>query len=492
MHSGSLRIPRTAAVLGLATALAGAMLAPVDAASHREAPLISQDSVADNTDVYAFVSPASPDSVTMIANFIPFQDPFGGPNFYAFGDDVLYQVNVDNDGDALPDITYEWRFSTVNAVPGVPAYTTATIGSLDDPYNQKQAYTLSVVRDGVRTVLGNDLPVPPVNVGPRTTPGYAELADAAIVDLGDGASAFAGQRDEVFAVDLGSIFDLVGLRPFNEAHLIPLPAEEGVNANDGKNVHSLALEIPINDLVADDPVIGIWATASRRKARVFAAGSGAQPVSSGRFVQVSRMGNPLVNEVVIPIELKDTFNTLRPQQDADVFPGLAVEPFATEGPIPLVTDPIVGDLIETLYPGVTVPDPPRDDLVAIFLTGVTLPDGTLLNEQRNVRPAEVLRLNTAIAPSSDDPNTQNPMGVLGGELDGYPNGRRLGDDVIDIALQAVAGATPFTPDFNRAPNNALGDGARGNDMPYLTEFPYIPHPHNGYDTMPLTGGGVGD
>ncbi len=486
-HSGRGRL---LLALGLATVLALSLLGPADAASHREAPLISQDLVADNTDTYAFVSPDDPDAVTLIANFIPFQDPFGGPNFYSFGNDVLYEIHIDNDGDAVPDITYEWRFTTANQVPGVPVYSAGPITSLDDPHNLKQSYTLSVVNDGVRSVLGQDLPVPPVNVGPRTTPDYPDLANAAIVELPGGISGFAGQRDEAFAVDLGSIFDLAGLRPFNEAHLVPLPTEDGVNANDGKNVHSLALEVPISELVADDPVIGVWSTASRRKTRVFADGNGALPVASGPFVQVSRLGNPLVNEAVIPISLKDTFNSLPPEQDADVFPGLAVEPFATEGPIPLVTDPILGDLIETLYPGVEVPDPPRDDLVAIFLTGITMPDGTVLNAQQNGRPAEVLRLNTSIKPTESDPNQQDPLGLLGGDMDGYPNGRRLGDDVIDIALRAVAGATPFTPEFDRAPNNELGDGARGNDMPLLTTFPYIPHPHNGYDTLPLTGGGA--
>lgn len=362
--------------------------------------------------------------------------------------------------------------------------------SLDDPHNFKQSYTLSVVEDGVRTVLGQDLPVPPVNVGPRTTPDYPALANAAIVDLPGGIRGFAGQRDEAFAVDLGSIFDANGLRPFNEAHVAPLPAGEGVNANDGKNVHSLALEVPISELVESDPVIGIWSTADRRKTRVFADGDGAQPVVSGPFVQVSRLGNPIVNEVVIPIDLKDTFNTLRPDEDAATLTGLVVEPFATEGSIPLVTDPILGDLIETLYPGVEVPDPPRDDLVAIFLTGITMPDGTVLNAQQNGVPAETLRLNTDIKPTESDPNEQEPLGLLGGDVSGFPNGRRLGDDVIDISLRAVAGGTPFTPEFNVAPNNELGDGARGNDMPLLTEFPYIPHPHNGYDTLPLTGGGV--
>ncbi len=487
MPISSFRARGATAAVGLGALLAAATLVPADAASHREAPLISSDPDADNTDTYAFVSPDNPDNVTLIANFIPFQDPFGGPNFYAFGDDVLYSINVDNDGDAVADITYDYRFTTTNEEPGIPVYTSSPIESLDDTFNQKQTYSLTVARDGRRTSLGQSLPVPPANTGPRATPDYASLADEAVVTVNAAKGSnstgtlksFAGPRDEAFAVDLGSIFDLGGLRPFNKAHLIPLSTQPGVNSNDGKNVHSIALEVPIDALVEDDEVIGVWATASRQKERVFAKGSGANPVSRGDWVQVSRLGNPLVNEAVIPISLKDTFNTLRPSQDAGVLAGLAVEPFATEGDIPVVTDPILADLIEILYPGVkTPPDGSRDDLVAIFLTGI--PE---LTAQKGGVPAEMLRLNTSIKPDG----TEDPLGLLGGDQQGFPNGRRLGDDVIDISLRAIAGGTPFTPEFNVAPNNQLGDGARGNDRPLLQEFPYIPAPHSGYDTGPLDG-----
>jgi hypothetical protein len=491
MFPTSRRARGTAAAVGLGAVLAASSLAPANAASHREAPLTAQDPVIDNTDVYAFVSPADPSKVTLIANFIPFQDPFGGPNYFFFGEDVRYDINIDNDGDAVADITYEFRFTTTDAVPGVPVYATGPIDSLDDPHNRKQTYSVTVVRDGQRSSLGQNLPVPPYNVGPRTTPNYSALANAAVRDLGSGVKSFAGPRDEVFPVDLGSIFDLGGLRPLNSAHLIPLADQPGVRSLDGKNIHSIALEVPaaiLKDGANGDPTIGIWSTANRKKVRVFAQNSGAKPVHRGRWVQVSRLGNPLVNEVVIPIALKDTFNTLRPSQDAATLAGLDVAPFATEGDIPLVTDPILADLIEILYPGVTTPpDGSRSDLVSIYLTGI---DG--LNKQRNGVPAEMLRLNTSIAPSA----TPNALGVLGGDNAGFPNGRRLGDDVVDISLRAVAGGTPFTPDFNRAPNNALGDGVAGNDMAYLSTFPYIPHPHSGYDTGPLQGdipdNGVGD
>ena len=486
MQISSRRAKGTAVAVGLGAVLAAASLAPANAASHREAPLTSQDPVADNTDTYAFVSPADPTKATLIANYVPLQDPFGGPNYYSFGEDVLYSINVDNDGDAVPNITYEFRFNTEDEIPGIPVYAAEPITSLEDDHNRKQTYSLTKVEGGERTVLGNDIPVPPVNVGPRTTPDYEALAEEAVLDVG-GVSVFAGQRDEAFPVDLGSIFDLGGLRPLNEAHLIPLATRDGVNSTLGKNVHSIAIEVPIDDLTQDDEVIGVWATASRKKVRVFAQNSGAMPVNRGRWVQVSRLGNPLVNEVVVPIGLKDTFNTLRPAQDAATLAGTKVEPFATEGDIPLVTDPILADLIEVLYPGVTTPpDGSRSDLVAIYLTGIDQETADALGApktaQANGVPAEMLRLNTSIKP---DPATQSDLGVLGGDPQGFPNGRRLGDDVVDISLRAVAGGTPFTPDFNKAPNNALGDGVVGNDVPSLSTFPYIGTPHAGYDTGPL-------
>ncbi len=484
MQISSRRAKGTAVAVGLGAVLAAASLAPANAASHREAPLISQDPVADNTDTYAFVSPGDTGKVTLMANFVPFQDPFAGPNYYRFGDDVLYSIHVDNDGDAVPNITYEYRFTTVNEVPGIPVYAAGQITDISDPYNQKQTYSLSKVEDGVRTTLGDGIPVPPANTGFRTLPDYDAVANQAIVDVG-GVTTFAGPRDETFAVDLGSIFDLGGLRPFGEAHLVPLAAQEGVNSNDGKNVHSIAIEVPTADLTAGDDVIGVWSTASRKKVRVFAQNSGAMPVNRGRWVQVSRLGNPLVNEVVIPISLKDTFNTLRPDQDAATLAGLKVEPFATEGDIPLVDDPILAELIEVLYPGVVTPEGGnRPDLVSIFLTGI---EG--INQQAGGVPAEFLRLNTSAVPNQQDPNLQSPLGVLGGDTDGFPNGRRLIDDVIDLSLRAVAGGTMFSPDpsTNVAPNNALGDGVQGNDKPLLLDFPYIPAPHSGYDTGPLNG-----
>lgn len=475
MTPARLQSSRVLIALGLTAILALSLLVSANASSHREAPLITEDPVADNTDVYAFVSPDDPDTVTLISNWIPFENPAAGPNFYRFGKDVLYQINVDNNGDAVDDVTFEFRFSDHIRNPDTFLAATGPIESLDDPdYNLHQTYSVAVVKGGERTVLANDLLVPPSNIGPRSTPDYPSLANEAIHELNGGISVFAGQRDEAFYVDLGSVFDLGGLRPFNEAHAIPLPAEPGKDSTAGFNVHSIALKVPTEYLTVSDeqPVIGVWSTTYRRGTRVFAGHNGSRPMHNGPFVQVSRLGNPLVNEVVIPLALKDAFNSLKPKDDAKTLS----QPADSRGvTIPLVQDPELAGIITQLY-GIETPPAPRNDLVSIFLTGIAD-----LNQPPNVQPSEMLRLNTSIAPSDSDPNAQDRLGLLAGETDGFPNGRRLGDDTVDIALRAVAGGTPFTPDFNKSPNNALGDGVDRNDKRLLRTFPYIPHPHSGYD-----------
>jgi hypothetical protein len=488
----SLRLPRAprgraALALGLTGAMGLSVVSGVSASSHREAPLISQDPVADNTDVYAFVSPDAPDTVTLIANWIPIQDPGAGPTYYQFGEDVLYAIHIDNDGDAVEDVSYEWRFRDDIQNGNTFLYATGQIESLDDAdYNYRQVYDLFEVRDGVRTTLLENVIMPPNNIG-LATQNYEALATEATYGFGIPAeggggrgTTFSGQRDDAFFADIGSIFDLGQLRPFLGAYGPRNPegsqqaeAQQPVDFFSGYNVHTTSVQVPIGALTqGDEPVIGVWSTASRPKVRVFNKNNGADPVSRGRFVQVSRLGNPLVNEVVIPLSTKDTFNALRPAQDA----GALSQPADEEGvTIPLVQRPELAGLIEALYPGVETPPAPRNDLVSIFLTGIQD-----LNQPANVKPAELLRLNTSIAPTGSDPNGQNRLGLLGGENDGFPNGRRLGDDVIDIAIRAVAGGTPLTPDFNRSPNNALGDGIDGNETAFLPTFPYQSTPWQGY------------
>jgi len=429
------------------------------ASSHREAPLISEDPVADNTDTYAFVSPDNPETVTLVANWIPFELPPGGPNFNKFGDDVLYKINVDNDGDATADVVYEWRFKTTVANPDTFLYNTGPVESFDDEnLNVKQTYTLTEVRDGERTKLVRNAPVAPANIGPRSTPNYDQLAAEAVVEAGEGAQAFAGPRDDPFFVDLGAVFDLLGNRPLNEAHVAPLPNAPGQDDLAGFNVHSVVLQVPTDSLVDGDPVIGVWSTTERRTDRVFGDG---KIENSGDFTQVSRLGMPLVNEVVAPLGAKDAFNASKPADDAQF--------------LPAVEEPEVSALIPQLYPGVTVPEGPREDIVTIFLTGI--PD---VNQPADVTPSEMIRLNTSIAPTPLD--QQDRLGLLAGQNDGFPNGRRLVDDVYDVELRALAGGTPFTPEFDRAPNNALTDGVDANDLPFLASFPYLASPHQGYDS----------
>ena len=287
---------------------------PGSASSHREAPLISQDPLADNTDVYAFVSPASPDKVTLISNFIPLQLPASGPNFWKFDDNVLYEIMIDNNGDASEDVTFQFRFRTEVGNPNTFLYNTGQITSLDDPdWNVKQFYSVTRVdgprRTGHAEVLAEDVPSPPVNVGNRSLPDYDSVANDAIRTLDNGIKVFAGQRDDGFYVNLG-VFDLLGVPPVDN------------NTPDsiaGLNVHSIALEVPITMLTANhrrptsatgkNAVIGVWSTASRQQLTVRTPPG---QVQKGPYIQVSRLGQPLVNEVVIPMGLKDTFNSIPP------------------------------------------------------------------------------------------------------------------------------------------------------------------------------------
>jgi Domain of unknown function (DUF4331) len=451
--------------------------------SHREAPEISKDPVADNTDVYAFVSPDRPDTVTLIANFIPLQKPDGGPNFYEFGDDVLYQIHVSNSGDGQADISYQFRFRTVVRNDDTFLYNVGPIASIDDPnWNRPQFYSVRrVERGGGSQTLGENLPVPPVNIGPRSTPNYAKLAGQAVQRIGRRHRVFAGQRAEGFFVDLGSIFDLGTLRPFQNLHLIPSAAAVGVNGTQGLNVHSIALQVPIRQLTRDgrvpddvlDPasVIGVWATASRRRARIVDDAGGLQEY--GPFRQVSRLGNPLFNEVLVPMVRKDEWNSLPPSED---------KRFAS-----YVRRPELGTLLPVLYPNV-FPNlagykKPRADLAAILLTGI--PDGVVPGFQNYTGPvlSDMLRLNLAVPPSSDP----NPLGLVAGDPAGFPNGRRVSDNVVTVELRAVAGSTiplvdpSYTPD---SAASAIEDGTSNTNAWYFDDFPYLGTPAGGYQTTP--------
>jgi hypothetical protein len=453
--------------------------------SHREAPEIARDPVADSTDLYAFVSPDRPDFVTLIANYVPLEGPAGGPNFYEFGDDVLYDILIDNDGDGKPEIVYAFEFQNEIRNPNTFLYNTGPIGSLDDPnWNRRQFYKVTRIdmRSGRETVLGRHLASPPNNIGPRSTPKYATLVTAAIHNLPGGGKVFAGQRREGFYVDLGSIFDLGALRPVQNLHLIPLPAGPGVDATKDLNVHSIAIQIPITQLTPSgskptDPTqapssIGVYTAAFRRKATVRDDDHG---VSTGPWVQVSRLGNPLFNEVIVPMGDKDRWNRSQPIQDGPQF-------------AKYVKHPELAKLLPVLYPNgvfknLAAYTKERFDLEAILLTGI--PNGVVPGFGGNFtgKPqADLLRLNLAITPSSNP----SPLGLLGGDIAGFPNGRRVFDDVVTIEIRAVAGATIPLVDPSFTPDDAVNVVTQGITPNvadrYLNTFPYLGTPKDGFDT----------
>ena len=457
--------------------------------SHREAPEISKDPVADSTDLYAFVSPDKPGTVTLIANYLPLQGPAAGPNFYEFGDDVLYEIHIDNDGDGKADVTYQFSFTTKVSDPSTFLYNTGPIESLgSSSWNRKQTYSVTRVDSrGRSTELGCDLACPPCNIGPLSTPDYPALAKAAVHPLGSGRTVFAGQRAEGFYVDLGAIFDLGDLRPFANLHatfgLPALAAGAGVNNTDNVNVHSIALQVPISELTRSgwtgtnvdhpDAVIGVWTTASRRKVRILGAGPG-EEVATGPYVQVSRLGNPLFNEVIVPMAEKDGWNGRPPSGDSK---------YASN-----VEHPELAELLPGLYPGVfpnlaalVAAGTARADLAAVLLTGI--PAGVIPGFQNYTGKvqADLLRLNVAV-PAAKTPNI---LGLLGGDLAGFPNGRRVQDDVVTIELRAIAGVIlplvdpAFTPD---GAASLVTDGLTPSDVssPYLSTFPYLGVPYSGF------------
>jgi len=493
--------PRALFMVALALVVLGAVTLGFQAiaagSSHREAPLVSKDPSIDSTDVYAFVSPDNPDTVTLIANWIPFEEPAGGPNFYHYDEADLarYWIKIDNNGDAVCDIGYLWTFNTDIQNPNTFLYNTNVITSVDSSaFNYRMTYDLvrydaEGAEDcelGLTTQLGDDLLMPPDNVGKRSTKMYPPLTAQGIYNLDGGGKVFTGQRDDPFFVDIGSIFDLGGLRPFNAAHVIPLKTQEGKDNIANFNIHTTALQLPKSDLVVEacdntaadtDCVIGVWATAER--AAVITRSFG-QETGSGGWVQVSRLGNPLVNEAVLPLALKDAFSGLDPSQDYALYtdPSPTGQLFQSS-----VLTPELAGLIEFLYPGVQTPPGPRTDIQTVFLTGIPG-----VNEMTaGYTPAEYLRLNTGIAPTAGVCQGKR-MGVLAGDAAGFPNGRRLEDDVTDAALRVVAGGYVLTPDYNISPNNILSDGVAYNDRECMTAFPYMADPSSGYVSNHATSG----
>ena len=448
------------AVSAVALAVFG-FFRPADASSHREAPFISGDQQADATDVYAFRSPDRPNTVTLIANYLPAEEAAAGPNFYKFGRDVLYEINVDNDADARDDLSFQFRFRNRINKDDTFLYNTGPITSLGDPdLNQEQFYSVSMLEDGDHAdpmregkVLASNLQVAPANVGPVSYPdGYGKVANQARYDIGGGIKVFAGPRDDPFFADLGGIFDL-------------LQGIEGEDYLADLNVHTIAIQVPIDKVtVGERTTIGVRTTSYRQTMNVLRPigqpdSQATNPQStSGPWVQLSRLDMPLVNELVIPLKDKNRWNGSKPAFDGQ---------FGR-----YVLDPEPASLIEAIL-GVDTPEPPRNDLATIFLTGIPG-----LNRPNGVVPSSQLRLNTAIEPSANP----SRLGVLDGDNAGFPNGRRPADDVVDIELRALAGGTPLTPDFNHEPNNQLGDGVNSNDVPLRQSFPYLADPQDYTDT----------
>jgi hypothetical protein len=419
---------------------------------------------------------------------VPLEGPAGGPNFYEFGDDVLYDILVDNDGDGQPELIYAFEFTNEVRNPDTFLYNTGPINSLDDPnWNRRQFYTVTRIatQTGKQQVLGRHLASPPNNIGPRSTPNYQNLVAQAIHPLPDGGNVFAGQRREGFYVDLGSIFDLGALRPVESLHLIPIPPNmAGVDATKDLNVHSIALQVPIKSLTSNGQVptnamdkravIGLYTAAFRRKARVRDDNDLNHDVVSGPWVQVSRLGNPLFNEVIVPMGDKDRWNATKPQDDRR---------FAK-----YVQQPELARLLPVLYPGVfpnlAAYTKERLDLEAILLTGI--PGGVVPNFPGNFgskTQADLLRLNMAIPPTTTNPSL---LGLLGGDNAGFPNGRRVFDDIVTIEIRAIAGATIPLVDPTFTPDGAVSVVTQGvtPDVAdrYLTRFPYLGTPKDGFHT----------
>jgi Domain of unknown function (DUF4331) len=434
-------------ILGLIFGLA-VMSGIVSASSHSEAPGIGLIPKMDCTDVYAFVSPDNPDTVTIIANYIPLEEPAAGPNFYRLDDDGIYDIDIINTlSDVSQDnIVYRFTFNTAVKTPDqILAY-------LPGSFGLEQSFTLTEIRGNSRRVVGSGNVVPPPNVGPKTTPNYPAFSQNGVYQFGD-IKVFVGVRDDPFFIDLAAIFDAATIRK------LPGNKGGGVDTIAGFNVHSIAIQVPITALTKNgsrptdpnDPnaVIGVYSLSYLPKNRVQGPKG---PTYSGPIVEVSRLGNPLVNELVIALKDKERWNSSKPKNDVQF--------------LNYVIDPDLPKILNSLY-GISIPPAPRNDLVAVFLTGV---QG--LNQAPNTQPAELMRLNVAIPPSKKP----NRFGVIGGDLAGYPNGRRLADDIVDISLRVVAGV--LVSGFNIAPNNQLGDGVDANDVPFQPDFPYLGFPQN--------------
>jgi hypothetical protein len=509
--------PRLRMVTLLVASLCAALpLSNAIAANHREAPLTALDSKADITDWYAFVSYDDPTKLTMILNVDPLLEPANGPNYFPFDPEILYEMKVDNNFDADEDIKIQFRFKTENRLPGVftgfvgagggvaapgnspapvppgtpiiPAAITALDGAGSEGLGLRQTYTVTVQKKigGVWTSVFSSgtqkLVAVPSNVGPRTMPAYASLAAQGIYNLGSGVRVFAGTVADPFYIDLGAAFDTLNFRTGAFATGVPAVLSNAQDADDtrnfapdtlaGYNVNTLAIEVPITMLTSDGAlhaaseakaVLGTYATTSRPRVKVQPTKPGGKASFSANFVQIQRMGNPLINELLIGTGDKDKFSMAEPKDDGQ---------FAS-----YFLDPLLARVINAAYAGgVTIPPPPRTDLLPLVVYAAPICPGCTSAQAGPV--ADLLRLNTGIGPTPKA--SRKRLAVLDGDFGGFPNGRRVSDDVVDIATRAVLGV--LNPAFNIFPNNRVGDGVNVNDVPYQETFPYVSFAHSGRDS----------
>ena len=456
--------------LSALAALAAAAIAVPFAigSSHREAPNIALDPSADNTDVYAFTAKDAPGALTVAANWIPNQNPANGPNFFRFDDRARYYVHLDNTGDGRPDVSYRFAFRTdvrnrnsfLYALPGASGFGDRRLNVIQRYSIVRETYRYRGRRMRVRTrTVARGLPVAPPNIGPKTFPNYQAFADAAVRRLSDGTKVFVGQRDDPFFVDLGATFDAINVRKGT--------GNEGQGKDDfaGMNTSSVVLQLPERLVTRDrravsgpadrDAVVGVWSTTERRRLQVTNRDTRR---NRGRWVQVSRLGNPLVNEVVIPLGKKDQFNRTSPDRDARLYGRYVVKPE-------------LAAVLNALFK-IGAPESGRTDIVQALLQGIPG-----LNQHKGITgPPDVdtLKLNLELPPAS---GAEDRFGVIGGDTAGFPNGRRLADDVVDAELQVVAG-------FLKGNKVPLGDGVDRNDKPFLSTFPYLAPPTSGFDSDP--------
>ena len=511
------------------TATLGSTIFPANtatAANHREAPITALDHKADITDFFAFVSYDDPDKVTLILDVDPLLEPSNGPNYHPFDPEILYQIKIDNDFDAVEDISFEFRFSrpesrlpgvftgfvgALNGVPEpanapapqfgglvVPPAITALEGPGSEGFNLRQTYSVTMVeghgRNSRRIVLAEDLIAVPANVGPRTMPNYPDLVQQGVYQLDNNVQVFAGTADDPFWIDLGAVFDSFNIRSaaggpapgvLNDSQDLTDDLNFAADDVSGFNVNAIAIEVPITMLTQDgqkheatDPLatIGTWGTTSRPRIKILPIRPGNKPLTSRSTAQIQRMANPLINELIIGTAYKDKFSMSQPKDDsqfADFF-----------------LDPVLARVLNAVYEALfgpdilPVPDTPRLDLLPLVkymppIAASGTPEGPI---------ADLLRLNTGIPATPMEQRSR--LGLLGGDQAGFPNGRRVSDDVTDITARVVAGVLAG-PQFNIFPNNRIGDGVNANDVDYLETFPYLAYAHSGRDSRHVDPGEIG-